>query len=395
MSRLPAPVRRAFLKEENRGLYEPARLEIAGRRAERSSKNNRAVTAAIPYFQDWRRGGPPDQGVRHRQSRQAARPVRAQHRRPGASRCFTPRTAEEANRLVLEIARQHDVKTVVKSKSMVTEEMELNHVLEVAGRPAGRDRPGRIPGAAWPASGRSTSSRRPCTCRPPTSASCSRKSSASPIRAEHAPDGHCPQASAARFLSAGMGISGCNFAVADTGTIGVVENEGNAGLSTATPPVHVVLDGHREGHPRDRSICRCSSNLLARSGTGQKLTTYTHLIHGPAPGQKTVRDHPGQRPDEDPAGPGRLAVAVLHPLRGLPERLPGLPPRGRLVLRLGLSGSDRLGHHAAPGGHGEGGQAALRLVALRGLRRGLPGEDRHSRTNWSISAIARSTSRRR
>jgi L-lactate dehydrogenase complex protein LldF len=87
------------------------------------------------------------------------------------------------------------------------------------------------------------------------------------------------------YLQAGMGISGCNFAVADTGTLVVIENEGNAGLSTATPPVHVALMGIEKVLPRIDYL-PVFLNLLPRSGTGQKLTTYTHLIHGPAPGKK-------------------------------------------------------------------------------------------------------------
>ena len=65
----------------------------------------------------------------------------------------------------------------------------------------------------------------------------------------------------------------------------VVENEGNAGLSTATPPVHVALIGIEKMLPRIDDL-PLMLNLLARSGTGQKLTSYTHLIHGPAPGKK-------------------------------------------------------------------------------------------------------------
>jgi len=82
-----------------------------------------------------------------------------------------------------------------------------------------------------------------------------------------------------------MGISGGNFAVADTGTLVLVENEGNAGLSTATPPIHVALVGIEKVLPRIDYL-PLLLNLLPRSGTGQKLTSYTHLIHGPTPGQK-------------------------------------------------------------------------------------------------------------
>ena len=89
----------------------------------------------------------------------------------------------------------------------------------------------------------------------------------------------------AEYLAAGMGISGCNFAVADSGTVVVVENEGNAGLSTATPPVHVVTVGIEKIIPRIDYL-PLFLNMLGRIATAQKLTTYTHLIHGPAPGKK-------------------------------------------------------------------------------------------------------------
>ena len=54
----------------------------------------------------------------------------------------------------------------------------------------------------------------------------------------------------ADYLYAGMGISGCNFAVDDSGTVVIIENEGNAGLSTATPPVHVATVGIEKVIPR-------------------------------------------------------------------------------------------------------------------------------------------------
>jgi L-lactate dehydrogenase complex protein LldF len=87
------------------------------------------------------------------------------------------------------------------------------------------------------------------------------------------------------YLQAEMGMSGCNFAIADTGTLVIVENEGNAGLSTATPPVHVALVGIEKCLPRMADL-PLFLNLLARSGTGQKLTSYTHMIHGPVAGRK-------------------------------------------------------------------------------------------------------------
>ena len=152
------------------------------------------------------------------------------------------------------------------------------------------------------------------------------------------------------FIRHDMGVSGANFAIADTGTICVVENEGNAGLSTSAPPVHVVLMGIEKVIPSIQYL-PVFLNLLARSGTGQKLTTYTHLFHGATPGRRAVCDHLGQRAYEYFEGPGGADVPLLHPLRGLPERLPGVPASDALGLWLGVSGADRLDHQPAPCRH--------------------------------------------
>ncbi len=88
----------------------------------------------------------------------------------------------------------------------------------------------------------------------------------------------------ARYLQAQVGVTGVNFAVAETGTVVVVENEGNGGLSSAVPPVHVLLMGIEKVIPRLADL-PVFLQLLARSGTGQKLTVYTHHFLGPEPGK--------------------------------------------------------------------------------------------------------------
>jgi L-lactate dehydrogenase complex protein LldF len=77
-----------------------------------------------------------------------------------------------------------------------------------------------------------------------------------------------------------MGVSGVNFAVAETGTIVVVENEGNARFTTTVPRIHVALMGIEKVIPRfeDLSIFL---NVLIRSATGQKMSTYVSFITGP------------------------------------------------------------------------------------------------------------------
>ncbi len=273
-----------FLKQNNKGLAEPHGSKALGVATERSSKHNREVTDAIPYFQDWR---------------QAAHEIKSyvianldkllvEFERNISAKGVTvlyAADAKEANQMVLDIAREHNVKSVVKSKSMISEEMELNHVFEAEGiRPVETDlgeyivqlaeqRPEHIVTPALHMSAEDVGH-------------LFQKKLNEPFSAEHQ---HLTSIARKHlrqdYLDAEMGMSGCNFAIADTGTLTIIENEGNAGLSTATPPVHVALMGVEKLLP-SIDYLPVFLNLLARSGTGQKLTTYTHFIHGPAPGKK-------------------------------------------------------------------------------------------------------------
>src|ERR687898_651386 len=79
---------------------------------------------------------------------------------------------------------------------------------------------------------------------------------------------------------ADIGVTGANFGVAETGTICTVTNEGNARLVTSIPPVHVVVMGIEKVIPKFEDLSTFVQ-LLARSGTGQKITVYTNFITGP------------------------------------------------------------------------------------------------------------------
>jgi L-lactate dehydrogenase complex protein LldF len=83
-----------------------------------------------------------------------------------------------------------------------------------------------------------------------------------------------------KFLTADIGITGANFGVAASGTVVTVTNEGNARLVTSVPPVHVVVMGIEKLVPRFEDLS-VFVKLLARSGTGQELTVYTNFITGP------------------------------------------------------------------------------------------------------------------
>ena len=82
------------------------------------------------------------------------------------------------------------------------------------------------------------------------------------------------------FCNADMGISGVNFAIAETGSIVIVENEGNGRLSTTMPKIHIALMGMEKVIPTLEDLA-LFLKILARSATGQKMTSYVSIISGP------------------------------------------------------------------------------------------------------------------
>jgi L-lactate dehydrogenase complex protein LldF len=87
------------------------------------------------------------------------------------------------------------------------------------------------------------------------------------------------------FLTADVGFSGVNFGIAETGGICLVTNEGNGRMVTSLPPIHIALMG-MERLVQDLDDLAIMLSLLPRSATGQKLSVYTQLIHKPLPGQQ-------------------------------------------------------------------------------------------------------------
>jgi len=83
-----------------------------------------------------------------------------------------------------------------------------------------------------------------------------------------------------KFFEADIGVSGVNFAVAETGTLLLVENEGNGRMSTTVPPVHIAVTGIEKVVENLRDVVPLLS-LLTRSALGQPITTYVNMISGP------------------------------------------------------------------------------------------------------------------
>ncbi len=126
-----------------------------------------------------------------------------------------------------------------------------------------------------------------------------------------------------------MGISGANFLVAETGTLVMVTNEGNGRMCTTLPDLHVAVVGIDKVIPDWESLA-VLLKLLARSATGQKLSTYTQFITGPRRSQAefgpaelhvVLLDNGRSAVLKDPRGPPGVQ---MHPLRGVFQRLPGV-----------------------------------------------------------------------
>ncbi|MBI4209194.1 MAG: lactate utilization protein [Deltaproteobacteria bacterium] len=185
--------------------------------------------------------------------------------------------AEQARELVLQICREHGVRKVVKGKSMVTEEIELNAFLEKNGIGAMETDLGEY--IVQLAGEKPSHLTAPAIHK-------TREQIATLFHEKlGAPPGLNPEqlVEVARvrlrdqFFKAEAGITGANFLIAETGALILVENEGNIGMSTTTPPIHIAVVGMEKVIPRTQDLALLL-RVLARSATGQKMTSYVSLI---------------------------------------------------------------------------------------------------------------------
>jgi L-lactate dehydrogenase complex protein LldF len=189
-------------------------------------------------------------------------------------------SAEEARQAVIAIARQANCQRAVKSKSMTSEEVHLNTALEAAGIEVVETDFGEFI--------LQVAGERPSHLVAPA-VHHTREDIArilSKYVGEALPDDARMLAMTGRrvlrekFRRADLGITGANFAVAETGTIVLVTNEGNGRLTTTCPRVHVALMGIEKVIPRLADL-PVFLKLLARGATGQSLSVYTTLLTGP------------------------------------------------------------------------------------------------------------------
>ena len=146
-----------------------------------------------------------------------------------------------------------------------------------------------------------------------------------------------------KFLRARVAVSGANFAVAETGTIVVLESEGNGRMCLTLPEVLITVMGIEKLVPTWRDL-EVFLQLLPRSSTAERMNPYTSIWTGVTPGDGPQAFHlillDNGRTDVL-SDTRRSAGAPLHPLLGVPQRLSGLRADRRPGLRLGVPGPDR------------------------------------------------------
>ncbi len=190
------------------------------------------------------------------------------------------RTGDDVADFVLALAQERKARLIVKSKSMTTEEVHFNerlerHQLEPVETDLGEyilqlahQRPYHIVAPALHMTRYDVAELFTRTLG---------------VAKETEPENQTKIARATlreKFLRADIGVTGANFLVADSGAVVLVENEGNARLSTSAPKIHIAVAGIEKVIPRAQDLA-VFLDLLGRSATGQPLTVYTSFLSGP------------------------------------------------------------------------------------------------------------------
>jgi L-lactate dehydrogenase complex protein LldF len=187
---------------------------------------------------------------------------------------------------VLALAKDRGARLIVKSKSMTTEEVDLNERLEHDGLESvetdlgefivqlARERPYHIVAPALHLTRYDVADLFTKRLNVPRETVIEKQTAIARAVLRQ------------KFLAADIGISGANFLVAGSGAVVLVENEGNIRLTTSAPKIHIAIAGIEKMIPRAQDLATFLK-LLGRSGTGQSLTVYTSFLSGPRRGGET------------------------------------------------------------------------------------------------------------
>ncbi|MDQ0189106.1 iron-sulfur cluster-binding protein [Alicyclobacillus cycloheptanicus] len=257
--------------------------------ADRLRTKKQAATASLGRWEDWR-----DRGQQIRAHTVAHLDYYlgqfADHAAKAGGHVQFAADASEASQMVLDIIRAKQARTVVKSKSMVSEEIGINHLLEAAGVEVvetdlgeyivqlAKETPSHI---IIPAIHKNRAQIKDLF----TEAGGEGLTTDTKTLA-----GFARRKLRQKFLEADVGITGCNFGIAESGSVVLFTNEGNADMVVNLPKTHIVLMGMERLVPTFADL-EVMANLLPRAATGQNITTYLSMITG----TRRPADHDGAR----------------------------------------------------------------------------------------------------
>ena len=277
-------MRRQFLKKAHEALANPTLQKALDQNAERRGRGRERAFSTLPNPEHTRQ----EAAQIRRQTIDNLEKVLAQfikNAQENGIRVHGPLSAHAAALTAAEIAKEHNARLIVKSKSMVSEEIEVNQKLEAAGMRVVEtdlgefivqlrgEAPGHIITPAIHLLREDVA-----------------KTFTSELNVPHSTDVAEMTETARRvmrkdFLTAEVGITGVNFGVAETGTVCIVTNEGNGRMVSTLPPVHIALMGLERLVPSLENLA-VLLQVLSRSATGQNLTSYVSLIQRPRAGDE-------------------------------------------------------------------------------------------------------------
>jgi iron-sulfur cluster protein len=260
---------------------------------------------------------------------------------------FLAQDAQQATHYIGEVCKKHGVRLVVKAKSMTSEEIGLNHVLEALGIEVAEtdlaefilqvadEQPSHIVGPALHYS------------RERITALFKRVFKTDlPLDSGEELTAFARERLREKFLTADAGISGANFVAADSGTLVLVESEANIRMTTLVPPLHIAVTGIEKILPTREDLAPFIE-LLAASGTGQPMTSYTSVIRPPL-AAPVISDGTAS------AKPREFHLVIVDNGRGRMRADPALS-EALYCIRCGAC-SNCCANFQAVGGHAFGGQ---------------------------------------
>lgn len=286
-------------KSDKKALLDAIRMTLSvqspavRRNTQTFNRNRYAATALLPDYNELK-----DRARQIKENAIANLPELLQQLeasvRANGGHFYLAKTAADADQYIRDVLLRHEAKLVVKGKSITSEEIKLNHALEAAGITVAEtdlaefilqvadEQPSHIIAPALHYS------------RERITALFKRKFTTDlPLDTGEELTKFAREKLRQQFIAADAGISGANLIAADSGSLMLVESEGNIRMTMTLPPLHIALAGIEKVVP-SRTDFGTFIELLPRSGTGQPLTSYVSILHPPlkappfaAPGKAT------------------------------------------------------------------------------------------------------------